>query len=666
MKAHKSKTVLAAVLALVMMTTTMSPAFAALQGDIDSSQEQTQAYTYVAPEQTMEIDDSIITASAHRAASPILGMLGVNATSGFGMINGGAPADFDKAQSSAALGIWGSSLNESPDPYYWNYFYNYYAAENGLPLSEDALLNTNAAASPVGADSTLLPEYGNVSISLYTRPDILVGCASSNSGTDVSGYDDQLATIHSFTKDSPYYQEGDETYSPKLISYQTTTIKEMIWSVHQLADAISEVEAETGKTTRYGDVQQIAQDYENYVYGIIAYVQQQLEAKGLDQKTVAVITAINEDGTYTLADSISRSATSLVRAYEYTMTTCNSLVDEIGGTVATLDQLLSADAIVTINNQNINQTTLLESFGEKTYDGILITNTPSTLYGMTMNSVENAMGYAYVIGSIYSDVIDIDPVELCAYFYQHFWHISDLDSLATVVKTNFASTILPDGVSATLTSTYSEAKIQKQIDSGIAYLNANPGKFVSKEYAKIGMGNTTDYTDVPTEEWYYEAVQYMTVKGLFEGTGNNAFAPTKEMTMAELVQVLYRVANGKTPETVPGGNWYDTARDWAVAAGLVSADGFKADANVTREDFILMFYNCVKKIGSYDMTVTADITGATDYASLNPENLTAISWAVGSGMIIGTNGSVLTIAPNTEVNRATVCTMLMRYYKGLN
>jgi len=461
--------------------------FAAATSDITPEQEKTQSYTYTAPTSPIEISDNIVTASAHRAASPVLGMFGVNAVSGFGMINGGAPADLEEAQTSAAVGIWGSSLNSNPDPYYWNYFYNYYAEANGLPLSEDALVNANVAASPGAADSTLMEEYGNVSVSLSKRPEILVGTASANSSADTNGYDEQLATIHEFTKDSPYYQEGDETYSPKLVSYQFTTIKEMIWSVKQLALAIDEVKKETGKTTRYNDPLEIASDYEKYVYGVVAYVKQQLEAKGLDQKTVAVVTAINEDGTYALADSFSMSATSLVRAYEYTMTTSYSLVDDIGGTTATLDQLLTADAIVTINNQNVTQTAILESFGDKVYDGILITNTPSTLYGMTMNSVENAMGYAYVIGCIYSDVLDIDPVEFCAYFYQHFWHITDLTSLAEVVKTNFAATILPSGVGTTLSSSYSESAVQQKIDSGMAYLKANPEKFAGAEFEKIGM-----------------------------------------------------------------------------------------------------------------------------------------------------------------------------------
>ena len=472
----------------------------ALAEDITPSQESAQVYTYEAPTAPMTVNDNIVTATAHRAASPSLGMMGVNAVSGFGMINGGAPANYSEAIQKSALGVWGSSINSNPDPYYWNYFYNFYAADKGLPTVEDALLNTAVSASPVMADKNLLEEYGNISISLARRPDVVVGCASGNGSADTNGYDDQLATIHSFAKDSPYYQPGDETYSPKLVSYQTTYIKQMIESMHRLADAITAVMKETGKTTRYEDPQKIANDYEKYVYGIVGYVHQQLQAKGLPEKTVAVVTAINEDGTYTLADSVSRSATSLVRAYEYTMCVSDSLVDKLGSTTATLDQLLTADAIVTINNTNITHSQMLESFGDKTYDGILVASSPATLYGMTMNSVENAMGYAYVIGSIYSDVIDINPVELSAYFYQHFLHISDLNAIATVVKTNYASVVLPKGISATLPANYSDAAVQAKIDAGINYIKGHQGQFRSAEYTVIGIDSLLPDVCVATRQ----------------------------------------------------------------------------------------------------------------------------------------------------------------------
>ena len=515
-----TKKIVSVILSAVLVVAFASMAFAS---DINAGQEQTAEYTYEAPTEPMAVDDNIITASAHRAASPVLGIMGLNATSGFGMINGGAPEDLATAEKSAALGVWGSSLNDNPDPYYWNYFYNFYAAENGLELSQDALINANVAASPGGADSNLVEEFGNVSYSLSTRPDILVGCASQASGDDTSGYDDQLATIHSFTPDSPYYQEGDENYDPQLVSYQMTYIKQMIESVKRLADAADAVAEETGKTTRYEDPQIIAADYETYVYGLISYIQAQLANDGKDQKTVAVVTQILDPennivtevdpsvaGTYrySLADGLSTSATSLVRAYEYSMAVATDLLEvedysdeditttSMGrdGTETTetntyhivdLDTLLGADIIITINNNNISGETLNASFGDKQYDGIEITNTPSALYGVTMNSVENAMGYAYVIGCMYNEYVN--PIELCAYFYEHFYHISEMDSIEKVVRTNFAQATLPGSLGNTLPSTYSADAIEEKLAEGINYFLDNKDAFTAEAYELIGV-----------------------------------------------------------------------------------------------------------------------------------------------------------------------------------
>ena len=500
------------------MVLSMGVSTFALDGDIDADQEQA-SLLYDYPTSPMDVDSSYITASAHRAASPVLGIMGLNATSGFGMINGGAPADLEAAQKSAAVGIWGSSLNSNPDPYYWNYFYNFYAnseagkaagavAVNGTDVAGGtALINANVSGSPSAADTTLVPEFGNVSYSLVSRPDILIGV---DGGTEETSYDAQIATINSYAKDSEYYREGDESYSPIQVKYAMTYIKQMIESVQRIADAVDETidkYAAQGitKTTRYGDCQVIAADYETYVYGLIAYIQSQLAADGEDQKVVAVVNGIYEqedaDGNkynvYAIADDLATSATSLVRAVEYTMPVCTSILETIDyGTMdvestgrdgsvttsqvktVTLDDLLKADVIVTINNTNISAETLNASFGDKTYDGIEITKTPAALYGVTMNSVENAMGYAYVIASCYPEYIN--SVEVCAYFYEHFYHVSEIENIAKVVRTNFADLTGESGT--TLTSTYSAEAIEEKLAEGARYFVANKDAFSYNEY----------------------------------------------------------------------------------------------------------------------------------------------------------------------------------------
>ena len=497
MKKRKLSKFLSPLLVLALAVSLVSPALAvgAANGSLT---DEAGNYYYEAPTYPVSTDDNYITASAHRAASPLLGMLGVNAVSGFGMINGSTPTDLASAQQAAAVGIWGSSINSNPDPYFWNFFYNFYAQENGLETVENALNNGGAAASPTAADATLVEEYGNVSISISGRPQILIGCASSNQSSDVNGYDAQIATVNSFTPDSPYYKAGDETYSPIQVAYATTNIQNMIDSVYAAAKAIKQVEAETGKTTRYGDVMEIAADYETYVKGTIAYVLEELDTKGLPQKTVAVLTGYDAaTGMYTLANSATLAATSTNRPIEYVMNVSKDLSEEIGSTtISAADLCAKADAIVCFNGTienagdgtaSISQDSILESFGENAYDGIILATQPSTLYGMTMNSVENAMGYAYTISYIYSDILDIDPVEMCAYFYQHFLHVTKADGLATVIRNNFEKVILPEGSTTTLSSTYSEAAIEAKLTKGINYWKSNPSKFTDPEFDRCGM-----------------------------------------------------------------------------------------------------------------------------------------------------------------------------------
>lgn len=50
------------------------------------------------------------------------------------------------------------------------------------------------------------------------------------------------------------------------------------------------------------------------------------------------------------------------------------------------------------------------------------------------------------------------------------------------------------------------------------------------------------YRDVPANHWAAEDIQYVTERGLFNGTGVNTFGPSTEMSRAMLATVLYRYA----------------------------------------------------------------------------------------------------------------------------
>ena len=493
-KTKNTNRLFAVVIAIVM-------AVALLAGTAQTVKADSSTATYDAPTTPMSVEESIITGTAHRAASPILGMMGLNAVSGFGMINGAAPTDLASASKSAAVGIWGTSINDSPDPYYWNYFYNFYVdahPELGLEKSDDALMNPSAAASPMQADTTLVEDYGNISVSLSTRPEVVIGTAAKGAQeSDTHGYDDQLETIHGFTEASPYYHTGDERYDPALVAYTRATLVDMISSAKRIGAAMDDITdaANGAKLGRYADEtghsSYIADEYENFIYGLQAYIMSKIDTK----KTVAIVSAANEDGTFTIADASTQEATSSNRYVEYTDIVGDNVAATLGTNI-TAEQLAAVDVIILSNfnsegftdasGQAVTFYELLK--GQPTYNDsqIIIENYPSALYGITMNSVENAMGMAYITSYMYSDnaAVDLDPVSMCAYYYQKFYHISDINNLKEAIAINFANVTLPEGMSGTLSDSYDAAAIEQKINIGAEFYVENQDKFADTYIAK--------------------------------------------------------------------------------------------------------------------------------------------------------------------------------------
>jgi S-layer homology domain. len=166
--------------------------------------------------------------------------------------------------------------------------------------------------------------------------------------------------------------------------------------------------------------------------------------------------------------------------------------------------------------------------------------------------------------------------------------------------------------------------------------------------------------------WYYDAVYYCADTGIFQGNDDGSFAPEKTMTLAELVTILYRTAGYQTDNS--GEHWYSKQLDWAVENGIIAAADFSENAQVTREDFIVMLYNAIKLGGKYDTAVTdamlTALQSAADYSVLDDSAYNELAWAVSVGLIKGTDEEVLTVSPESSIKRDEVCTMLMRYYAG--
>ena len=163
-----------------------------------------------------------------------------------------------------------------------------------------------------------------------------------------------------------------------------------------------------------------------------------------------------------------------------------------------------------------------------------------------------------------------------------------------------------------------------------------------------GQTESKSFSDVKTGDWYADAVQYVTDKGLMNGTGSDKFSPSASTTRGMLMTVLARYAG---EDTTGGATWYEKGMNWAKANGV--SDGTNPNANITREQLVTMLYR-------YAGSPAADgqLDSFSDSASVSSYAVNAMQWAVANGIVNGSNGK---LNPQNNATRAEVAAILMRF-----
>ncbi len=98
------------------------------------------------------------------------------------------------------------------------------------------------------------------------------------------------------------------------------------------------------------------------------------------------------------------------------------------------------------------------------------------------------------------------------------------------------------------------------------------------------------FSDVNSSAWYRDNISAAYELGLMKGTGQGAFGPGKNVTIAESITLAARLhstyyADGASFETYDGGNWYDPYVNYARDKGLLS-ENYDFSRPATREEFV--------------------------------------------------------------------------------
>ena len=174
------------------------------------------------------------------------------------------------------------------------------------------------------------------------------------------------------------------------------------------------------------------------------------------------------------------------------------------------------------------------------------------------------------------------------------------------------------------------------------------------------------FTDVGQGAWYYDDVAYVYQNRLFHGDSPTRFAPEDKMQRCMMTTVLHRMAGEPAVNysalfrDIPDGQWYTAGTVWAGSLGVVSGvepSRFDPISHVTRQEIVVILYRYAQRMG-YDVSASANLSGFGDAGAVASWGQQAVSGAVGSGLLHGSNGLLL---PHGDATRAEVAAILHRF-----
>ena len=157
--------------------------------------------------------------------------------------------------------------------------------------------------------------------------------------------------------------------------------------------------------------------------------------------------------------------------------------------------------------------------------------------------------------------------------------------------------------------------------------------------------NSKDFADT-RNHWAKDAIDFVSARGLLNGTSANTFSPNAPTTRAQLWTVLARQADA---DLIGGATWYENAQNWAKEKGI--SDGTNPNGTINRAQMVTMLWRTMGQPAAASGASFADVPADSYYAQ-------AVAWAVENGITAGVGGG--RFDPNSTCTRAQIATFLWR------
>ncbi|MBQ2733916.1 MAG: S-layer homology domain-containing protein, partial [Clostridia bacterium] len=200
-------------------------------------------------------------------------------------------------------------------------------------------------------------------------------------------------------------------------------------------------------------------------------------------------------------------------------------------------------------------------------------------------------------------------------------------------KLAFAPENIGEGIGAHRWHNYNEKDLGKAATQGFEqntkFYYTEPSPYENMFDMYHVENGVSVFEDINDGFWGRDAIDHVSLKGLFNGVTATTFAPDNTMTRGMLVTVLYRMSGTsgykKSSFTDVSENaWFAPGVAWAEINGIVKAGGkFRPDDNATREEMADMLYRFASSQFKYTTNAAKTFT---DSASINKDYVDGVNF----------------------------------------
>lgn len=168
----------------------------------------------------------------------------------------------------------------------------------------------------------------------------------------------------------------------------------------------------------------------------------------------------------------------------------------------------------------------------------------------------------------------------------------------------------------------------------------------------VAEDNAKTFSDVPSSSWAKEAVDFVTSREIFNGTGSTTFGLGETMTRGMLMTVLARFDGADAS----GADWMEKGMDWSIAKGI--SDGSDPNRAVTRQEIVTMLW---RYAGSpvAGAQASSQLESRPDGSKVEDWAQAAMAWALENKVINGDGNGNLN--PGAVATREQVAQLFMNF-----